>query len=51
MVTFQVFLDSAHQAQVERHQGHIKLDDKFPNHGAHVWPMTYTIKNEYHTLE
>ena len=34
-VSFQVFPDSAHQAELERYQGHIKLDDKFPFHGAH----------------
>ena len=31
----QVFPDSAHQAELERYQGHIKLNDKFPFHGAH----------------
>ena len=35
LVNFQIFPDSAHQAQLERYQGHIKLDDKFPFHGAH----------------
>ena len=31
----QIFPDAAHQAQFERHQGHIKLDDKLPYHGTH----------------
>ena len=35
LVTFQVFPDPAHQVELERYQGHIKLDDKFPFHGAH----------------
>ena len=34
MVNFQFFSDSAHQAELERYQGHIKLDDKNPFHGA-----------------
>ena len=33
--TFQVFLDSAHEVQVEHHQGHVQLDKKNPYHGAH----------------
>ena len=35
MVNFQVFTDSAHQAELERYQGHIRLDDKYPYNGAH----------------
>ena len=35
LVNFQIFPDSAHQAELERYQGHIKLDDNFPFHGAH----------------
>ena len=34
MVKFQVFPESALQAELERYQSHIKLDDKFPFHGA-----------------
>ena len=30
-----VFADSVHQAQLERYQGHIKLDEKYPYNGAH----------------
>ena len=35
LVNFQVFSDSVHQSQLERHQGHIKLDEKYPYNGAH----------------
>ena len=35
MLNFQIFLDSAHQAEFERYQGHKKLDDKSTFHGAH----------------
>ena len=45
LVVFQVFPDSAHQAQLERHQGHIKLDDKFPYHGAHA-RLTYDLHDK-----
>ena len=34
LVNFQVFPDSAHQAELERYQGHTKLDDKFLFRGA-----------------
>ena len=30
IVNFQVFADSVHQAELERYQGHIKLDQKIP---------------------
>ena len=30
LVNFQVFLDLAHQAELEKHQGHIRLDTKVP---------------------
>ena len=36
IVNFQVFADSVHQAQLERYQGHIKLDEKYPYKGAHI---------------
>ena len=42
MVNFQIFPDSAHQAQLERYQGHLKLDDKFLFHGAHG-SLTYDL--------
>ena len=35
LVYFQVFADSVHQAELERYQGHIKLDEKYPYNGAH----------------
>ena len=35
LVNFQVFPDVAHQAELEKHQGHIRLDTKFPFRGAH----------------
>ena len=34
-MNFQVFPDSAHQAELERYLGHIKLDDKYPLHSAY----------------
>ena len=34
MVNFQVFPDSAHEAELERHQSHFNLEDRFPYHGA-----------------
>ena len=45
MVHFQVFPDSAHQSEFERYQGHIKLDDKFPFHGAHG-RLTYNLHDK-----
>ena len=35
LVNFQVFPDLAHQAELEKHQGHIRLDKNFPFHGTH----------------
>ena len=35
MVNFQIFLDSAHQAELERYQYHMKLDDKYLFLGAY----------------
>ena len=35
LVKFRVFQDVAHQAELEKHQGHIRLDTKFPFQGAH----------------
>ena len=45
MVNFQVFPDSAHQVELERYQGHIKLDDKFPFNGAHG-KLTYDLHDK-----
>ena len=35
-VRFQVFTDSAHQAELKRFQGHIKLEEKYPYLSAHL---------------
>ena len=45
LVNFQVFLDSAHQAEHEKYQGHIRLDNKFPFHGAHGI-LTYVLHDK-----
>ena len=42
MEIFQVFPDSAHQAELERYHGHIKLDDNFSFTGAHG-RLTYDL--------
>ena len=45
MVSFQVFPDSAHRAELERYQGHIKLDEKYPFHSAHE-QLTYDLHDK-----
>ena len=45
MVNFQVFPDSARQAELESLQGHIKLDDNFPFHGAQE-RLTYDLHDK-----
>ena len=45
LVKFQVFPDSAHQAELERYQGHIRLDSKYPFHGAHG-RLTYDLHDK-----
>ena len=45
LVKFQVFPDSARQAELDRYQGHIKLDDKYPFHGAHG-QLTYNLHDK-----
>ena len=45
LVNFQVFSDSAHQAELERYQGHKKIDDKFPFHGA-LGKLTYDLHDK-----
>ena len=42
---FRVFPESAHPAELERYQGHIKLDDKYPFHGAHG-RLTYDLHDK-----
>ena len=46
LVYFQVFADSVHQAELERYQGHIKLDEKYPYNGAHG-RLTYDIHDKH----
>ena len=41
LVNFQVSPDVAHQAELEKHQGHIRLDTKCPFHGAHGRLINY----------
>ena len=43
IVNFQVFPDSVHQAELERYQGHIKLDEKYGAHGR----LTYDIHDKH----
>ena len=50
MVNFQVLADSFHQAEHERYQGHIQLDERHPFNGAHRH-TTFTINTGYHKLE
>ena len=38
-----IVFSSRHQAKLERYQGHIKLDEKYPYNGAHG-RLTYDIK-------
>ena len=45
LVRFPVFPDSAHQSELERYQGHLKLDDKFPFHGANG-RLTYDLHDK-----
>ena len=45
LVNFQVFPDSAHEAELERYKGHIKLDDKYPFHGAQG-QLTYDFRDK-----
>ena len=46
LVNFQVFPDLAHQAELEKHQGHIRLDRNFPFHGTHG-RLTYDPHDEH----
>ena len=46
IVNFHVFADSVHQAELERYQGHIKLDEKIPFNGAHG-RLTYDIHDKH----
>ena len=46
IVNFHIFSDSVHQAELERYQGHIKLDGKYPYNGAHG-RLTYDINDKH----
>ena len=46
IVNFQVFTDSAHQADLERYQEHIKLDKKCPYNVAHG-RITYDLHDKH----
>ena len=46
MVNFKVFADSVHQAELERYQGHIKLDEKHPYNGARG-RLTYDMHDKH----
>ena len=46
LVNFQVFPGLAHQAETEKHQGHIRLDRNFPFHGTHG-RLTYDLHDEH----
>ena len=45
LLSFQVFSDTVHQSELERFQGHIKLDDKHPYHGAHGIYVIFDTSN------
>ena len=46
LVNFQVFPDLAHQAELEKHQGHIRIDRNFPLHGTHG-RLTYDLHDKH----
>ena len=46
LVNFQVFPDLALQAELEKHQGHIRLDINFPFHGTHG-RLTYNLHDKH----
>ena len=46
LVNFQVFPDLAHQAELEKHQGHIRLDRNFLFHGTHG-RLTYDLHDKH----
>ena len=46
LVSFHVFQDSAHQAELERYQGHIRLDRNFLFHGTHG-RLTYDLHDKH----
>ena len=46
IVNFQVFADSVHLAEIERYQGHVKLEENIPYNGAHG-QLTYDIHDKH----
>ena len=46
LVNFQVFPDLAHQAEIEKHQGHIRLDRNFPFHETYG-RFTYDLHDKH----
>ena len=46
LVNFQVFPDLAHQTELEKHQGHIRLDRNFPFHETHV-RLTHDLPDKH----
>ena len=46
LVNFQTFPDLAHQAELEKHQGHIRLDKNLPFHGTHG-RLTYNLHDKH----
>ena len=45
LVNFQVFPDVAQQAELEKHQGHIRIDTKFSFHGPNG-KLTYDFHDK-----
>ena len=45
IVNFQVFPDSAHQAELKKYQSHLRVDNKFLFHGAHE-RITYDLHDK-----
>ena len=46
LVNFQTFTDSVHQAELERYQEHIRLDEKNPYNGPHG-RLTYDLHDKH----
>ena len=46
LVNFHIFADLAHQAELEKHQGHIRLDRNFPFRGTHG-RLTYDLNDKH----
>ena len=46
IVNFQVFADSVHRSEIERYQGNVKLDKKYPYNRAHG-RLTYDIHDKH----